>query len=329
MHHSKPHDIVLYSYCLDTKFPLPVLGDHVNKRHGFLLIQKNPDGYRIGEAAPLPSFHGILHSKIQEELIYFIKYQHLPQNCHALSQFAVDMLFVDDLYTNKNTDNNTKIIRKINALYHSTMSGHDMEHFQTIKLKVGRNSHQKDIDTLQYILDQKTNIRFRLDPNCLWSYTDTLEFWNKLHKASLIHTIEYIEDPVQNIENLSQLNDIPFALDMLFSISHLKYNPKAVILKPTLQGGWIETQNIQKQLRTKYPKLQMIISSTFESSIGMNALMHLADPHEVHGLDTLKYFAFPRQDLVCDPIKTIGDQLISTQTYYQKDDLRWDLLEKL
>ena len=54
--------------------------------------------------------------------------------------------------------------------------------------------------------------------------------------------IEYIEDPIQDIGNLNRISGVPLALDTLFSISKseelLVHNPVAIILKPTLQGGF-------------------------------------------------------------------------------------------
>ena len=90
---------------------------------------------------------------------------------------------------------------------------------------------------------------------------------------------------------------------MLFSLKHLKYNPKAIIIKPTLQGGWRSVQKLQEQLRRSHPNIQVVLSSTFESSIGLHAMLHLADPHEYHGLDTLQYFSDPNHDLLHHPIE--------------------------
>ena len=328
MRHSKKdtkNTIALYSYCLDTKFPLPVLGNNMTKRHGFLLLQKTDDGYRIGEAAPLPSFHHISFQNIQEELMYFVTHQKLPQNSHSLSQFAVDMLDIDELYTQKNTHIN----RKVNGLYHDQISKSELKNYRYIKIKVGRTSQKEDLHILECILEKNPNIRFRLDPNCLWTYTDTLDFWNLLHTKAIHESIEYIEDPVQHVEHLPHLSHIPVALDMLFSPKHLKYNPKAIIVKPTLQGGWRAVQKMQQELQRSDPKLQIIISSTFESSIGIHAMMHLADPLEYHGLDTLQYFLDPNHDLLCQSIEKKGDRIRSSNTFYHEEDLRWDLLEKL
>ena len=64
--------------------------------------------------------------------------------------------------------------------------------------------------------------------------------------------IFYIKLNIQNkIKNYKIINknliDI-FILDLdeLFSLSNLQFNPSAVILKPTVQGGLIECERIQK-----------------------------------------------------------------------------------
>ena len=90
------NNITLYSYRLQCKYPLPVLGNKENERRGFLVLSETPHGYKIGEAAPLPSFHKVTFMDIQNELKFFIQKQHLPTRCHSLSQFAVDMLMLNE-----------------------------------------------------------------------------------------------------------------------------------------------------------------------------------------------------------------------------------------
>ena len=60
---------------------------------------------------------------------------------------------------------------------------------------------------------------------------------------------------MKEIQNLSKLNEIPFALDTLFSMQNLTYKPIAIVLKPTLQGGWFFVQKLQVQLRQKNNRL--------------------------------------------------------------------------
>jgi O-succinylbenzoate synthase len=317
------NNIQLYTYHLQTKYPLPVLGNKSLERKGFLLIQETPNGYRIGEAAPLPSFHKTTYKKIQEELLCFINTQHLPTERHSLSQFAIDMLFLDSKEISHQ--------RAINALYHKEMLDGDLQRYRAIKLKVGRDGMQHDLYKIQDILYKNPNIQIRLDSNCLWSYRDTLLFWDMLHQKSLAKYIEYIEDPIKEYTHLSLLSGIPCALDTVFSISHqetlLPYQPVAIILKPTLQGGWFEVQKCQKNIQAKHPNIKIIISSTFESSIGIAALMKLSDPKEIHGLGTLQYFCPPKHDLVQQPIQQINDQLQFYDGIYVDEDIRWDLLE--
>ena len=73
----------------------------------------------------------------------------------------------------------------------------------------------------------------------------------------------------------------------------------------------------------------MIISSTFESSIGISALMKLSDPRMIHGLGTLQYFSPPRHDLIKQSIQQDRDQLIFIDRIYTDEDIRWDLLEEV
>ena len=104
----------------------------------FLLLQKTDHGYRLGESCTPTLFHGTSFQNIQK-LMYFVTHQQLPQNHHSLSQFAVDMLEADELYTPKNTS----LTRNINGLYHPQMSKSDVENYRCIKIKVGRKSQKR------------------------------------------------------------------------------------------------------------------------------------------------------------------------------------------
>lgn len=323
-----PKKIKLYTYNLKTKYPLPVLGNTSTIRKGFLLIQEVSNGYKIGEAAPLPSFHKTTFSKIQRELTEFI---HSPErkinnHYHSVSLFAIDMLNIE-------RGSNSKYIRTINTLYREGISQQDIQHFKSIKLKVGRGAITKDLENIQDILNKNPNIQIRLDANCLWSFEDTLIFWDRILQKDLQNSIEYIEDPVQDSYHLSYLSEIPLALDTLFSISKseelLSYTPVAIILKPTLQGGFFKVKKYQEHIHKKNINTQIIISSTFESSIGIAALMKLSDHRMIHGLGTLQYFCPPKHDLVIQSIQQDRDQLILFDRIYTDDDIRWDLLEEV
>jgi len=318
--------IKLYTYHLKTKYPLPVLGNTSDIRRGFLLIQEVSDGYKIGEAAPLPSFHKTTFATIQRELTEFVcsPRQQIIDHYHSLSIFAIDMLNIEE-------GSNSKYIRTINTLYRKDISQEEILHFQSIKLKVGREGTTQDLNNIQDILNKNPNIRIRLDANCLWSYKDTSIFWNQIIQKNLQDSIEYIEDPTQDIENLNRISGVPLALDTLFSISKkeelLVHNPVAIILKPTLQGGFFKVRKFQECVREK--KMQLVISSTFESSIGISALMKLSDPRTIHGLGTLQYFSPPKHDLIKNSIQQDRDQLIFFDQIYTDEDIRWDLLEEV
>ncbi len=317
------NNIQLYKYNLEMKQPLQVLGYNSKYRQGFLLIKETSDGYQIGEVAPLPSFHKTSFIKIKEELRFFIAHNYLSVGSHALSHFAIDMLNSDVSKTDP------ICTRTTNALYHPNMSKEEIQKYKVIKLKVGRQSIEEDIETIKTIIDIHPNLRLRLDANGLWTFDNCLYFWNVLSQRDLDKFIEYIEDPLQNIEkNIHYLDHIPIAFDELFSISNLQYNPVAIILKPTIQGGLFECQRIQQLITDQNKNIQVVISSTFESSIGIKALMNLASATEVHGLGTLQYF-YSDRDLLQRPIEQIGDQLIAYNQIYTPEDLNWDLLEKI
>ena len=179
--------IKLYTYNLKTKYPLPVFGNTSTSRKGFLLIQETSNGYKIGEAAPLPSFHKTTFSTIQRELTEFIHSpeQKINNHYHSVSLFAIDMLNIE-------RGSNTKYVRTINTLYREGISQQDIQNFKSIKLKVGRDAITKDLENIQDILSKNPNIQIRLDANCLWSFEDTLLFWDQILQKDLQKSIEYM-----------------------------------------------------------------------------------------------------------------------------------------
>ena len=81
------------------------------------LIQEVSNGYKIGEAAPLPSFHKTTFATIQRELTEFVRSpkQQTTGHYHSLSLFAIDMLNIEE-------GSNSKYIRTINTLYRKDIS---------------------------------------------------------------------------------------------------------------------------------------------------------------------------------------------------------------
>ncbi len=202
---------------------------------------------------------------------------------------------------------------------------------RTFKLKVGRGNVSEDLRRIEQIKKLVGPGTLRLDANQSWSFKEALNFARLLPQDG----IEYIEEPFKNpssakIRDFFQTTGIPVAWDeslMKMSPRDLKAVPglKAIILKPTLLGGMEEALCFIRKARTL--GITPIVSSSFESGVGLLTLAHLALANGCYaGLDTLKWF---EEDLVC-PGKRIrleeGCLTISPEPL-KKKDLNWKLLE--
>jgi O-succinylbenzoate synthase len=177
--------------------------------------------------------------------------------------------------------------------------------FTVFKLKVGSGNLMQDVEKVQALSDILHNQGvLRLDANQSWSYEQALAFVQKIP----IGEIEYFEEPFAETARIPEFfkhTQIPVALDeSLWKKPELEF-PKvglaAIVIKPTLIGGlersleWIE--------KARKAGIKAVISSTFESGVGISMLVNLAagsrQPGLAFGFDTLKWFA---EDLLRAPI---------------------------
>lgn len=192
--------------------------------------------------------------------------------------------------------------------------------FKSLKLKVS-NSIEEDIEKVNSLHDIITGkALLHIDANQKWEIDQAMIFGNHVNFTD----IDYIEEPFSKIEDISNFYNktlIPVALDETLqkkSFNDIKSidGVDVVILKPTMIGGIDKTWEIIKE--GKRLAIRAIISSSFETSIGVLALANLAgaiDHNKFSGLDTLKYF---EEDLLKDPITiehgkiNIKDRTITT-----------------
>jgi O-succinylbenzoate synthase len=189
--------------------------------------------------------------------------------------------------------------------------------YRAFKLKVGRRSIEEDADLtarVRTLIGNETTLR--LDANRAWSIPEALTFCNGVAHCR----IDYLEEPVKTLDDFRALvHDaelpVPLALDeslheltpaSLSSFSGIK----AVILKPTL---WGFEKTIQTARQAAALGMTPVVSSAFESGIGLEALAHIAaciNRDDVPaGLDTLDIF---EEDLRATPLPIRGGRL-STQ----------------
>lgn len=169
--------------------------------------------------------------------------------------------------------------------------------YQCLKLKVGSGSIAEDIARARAVNDVLAGkALLRIDANKAWTLKDALRFNREVGMIN----IEYIEEPLQDINDIGQFYRetlIPVALDESLTTSNFM-EVKAIdgveflVLKPMLLGGIKKTYSLCQD--AKACGLSVIISSSFESELGLSALAHLAAAvnfYSAAGLDTDRWLA--------------------------------------
>ncbi|WP_196158812.1 o-succinylbenzoate synthase [Reinekea sp. G2M2-21] len=161
------------------------------------------------------------------------------------------------------------------------------------KVKVGRLPIDVDIARIQSLLAQSCeHICFRLDANQSWTYED-------IHKLDVAlgdePRIAYVEEPLRpelSYQLWPSVTRLAFAHDERLRQPDFKPDPhcSALVIKPTLLG-WSRTQDCNQIARQQ--GCSQVLSSSFESLVGLNLLNNLARHWQlstVQGLATADFF---------------------------------------
>lgn len=200
--------------------------------------------------------------------------------------------------------------------------------YQAVKIKVGRQELDEDLEFVYSVCSENPDIDVRIDANRAW----TLQTAKAFLDATRHLTLDYIEEPLKDKTDLAafaRVSHVPLALDETLR------EPKAerycefadvYVLKPTLSGGMTGTIKRIKQAQAHH--IRCIISSSYESGIGMLGLIELARsvPGEVHGLDTYNLF---ERDVLTEPLPLNRPQLQFDRHPIKKTDLDLSILSEL
>jgi O-succinylbenzoate synthase len=168
--------------------------------------------------------------------------------------------------------------------------------YQTIKMKVGAQNVEADVRkvlAVNAVIHEKALLR--VDANQAWSYEQAVEFAEQIGPAAL----EYIEEPFAETERIPDFfarTMIPVALDE--SLRRLDFariksidGVDVIVIKPTLLGG---IEHCCRLIREAHDvAIQTVVSSSFETDVGILALANLAASQTRHvaaGLNTLDWF---------------------------------------
>ncbi len=146
------------------------------------------------------------------------------------------------------------------------------EGYTSAKLKV---SNLLPEEAKQLIMQLKDRFHLRIDVNRAWTTRDSLQFFSQFP----LDTFDYVEEPFQDPLDLAQFSH-PLAVDESFpkdfSLADLEKLPtfKALIYKPTIQGGILEALPLHEWATRR--GIALVASSSFESDLGLASVASMA-----------------------------------------------------
>ena len=291
-------------------------------REGFIISMSDESGNSgIGECAPLPGFSYEEIDEVKDQLrklsISFIDLQ-IDDNISSIEsflnakllypsvKFGIEQGFlnlllgrVKNFFKNNFESINAEI--PVNAVFGisdniSLIEGIEKKlenGYSTFKIKIGKKPFEEDFRLIESVRKYFGNdIKIRLDVNGAWTYDEALDNLKRIEQFK----IEYIEEPSSNLEIMDRLakkTNVPAAADesigsLSEALDFIKSSGiKFFVIKPMILDGIFSTIKLIEEAK-KYNK-KIVISSAFESNIGLSALAFLAalnDRKYAHGLDT-------------------------------------------
>ncbi len=154
------------------------------------------------------------------------------------------------------------------------------EGFQCIKMKIGAIDFDEELEVLKYLRKKSDDLVIRVDANGAFRNNEALSRLSRL-SAFNIHSIEQPILPRQEeaMHLLCRKSPVPVALDEELIGIHSKTDkaelldeiqPQYIILKPSLLGGFRETQTWIQLAESR--GIGWWITSALESNLGLNAI---------------------------------------------------------
>jgi len=321
------NDIILKKFKIGLKKPLWIKQHKIDFRQGILVIIKNQKGQTgYGEIAPLPGFHNenfedvsdqikramghLVGTEVNEYFTVSVNKTIAPfkdMDFYPSVNFGMEMAILSIFYAQKDlnffkTGNISKIPVNKLIISDEIISKEYINEiisngFKSIKIKIGNKSIEEDIHRilkLKSLLPKYISIR--LDANARWNLEEAIFFVLKIGTDR----IEYIEDPIRNLHEYKSFyhkTGIPIAVDECSDSFYSDHSLgseyiKAIILKPSVLGGFYNTARLIHKLRNK--NIKPILSNAFLSGLALSMISLFAAQmklfHYPVGLDTLNNF---------------------------------------
>ncbi|NKB24276.1 MAG: o-succinylbenzoate synthase [Kiritimatiellae bacterium] len=353
----------VWGYTLPLINPLSLKGLSIHFRSGFLIkCIAESGGVGWGDIAPIPQFSSETWETIKEQVPEFtqnmigvtidkttVSLERLLEPLSTMTLYpsvrfgletAMCNLAAEEWATSVSSILSTRIndFVFINALLTGGMdticeSAEQAKHngYKTLKVKVGQGALVDDIECINKVCDiANKDMTIRLDANQAWTLDEALTFSRTIQSDK----VEYIEEPLKASEDLAVFmaeSSLPVALDeSLINRSNIEdwQGIKAVIIKPTLLGGILQALNLSNKARSL--GIRSVISSTFESGVGICALVQLAaaigDRVTSAGLDTYRWL---KKDVLSMPIPFRGGCIKLDELEKSPPEIRCEELQDL
>ncbi|MCW8334653.1 o-succinylbenzoate synthase [Vibrio sp. SCSIO 43135] len=323
----------LYRYCLPMDSGVILRENKLTERHGLVVELTEGNKSVYGEIAPLPGFSvesvEEALSQTQQQLALWLQGESLDYNelypsvAFGLSMAELELTGALPVGGNYQaaplcTGDPDELIPVLN----------DMPGQKVAKVKVGLYEPIRDGMLVSLFLESIPDLTLRLDANRAWTPEKAQQF-AKYISPSLRQRITFLEEPCQQPnDSLSFAIDSGIAIAWDESLQHAirrddfkledLIGGKAIIIKPTLIGSVSRCIGLIEKAQSL--GIKAVISSSIESSLGLNQLARLAKwqlPDEVPGLDTIGLFkaqlenGWPGSDL---PIQALSEQTLEWQS---------------
>ena len=282
--------IKLYRYRIPCQTGVVLRKQPLVERQGFIIQLERLGNMGFGEIAPLPTFSTETLEMAEQQLKRWC--QSPTQNVEELYPSVAFGLSCALAELEGSLDEEGAFESAL--LCDGNMAAFKEKLAQTgsslAKIKIGFDAKQEGL-LANRLLTEFPQLQLRLDANRAWQQDQAVEFAQQIAK-SLRSRIQFIEEPCQTpslSRQFAQLTGIAIAWDETVREADfcVKKEPylNAIVIKPTLLAKCIDLiQQAHQQ------GLQVVISSSLESSLGLSQLARIAKqytPESVAGLDTL------------------------------------------
>ncbi|MFC7073916.1 o-succinylbenzoate synthase [Halovenus rubra] len=281
--------------------PLGTARGTIQQRNGFLVTVGYNGRHGVGEATPLPGWTESYEecrealnrgANIATELDWGVALAKLdtPAARHGLSlAFAEARARASDepLYRSLGRDDLVESV-PVNATLSGDGTPSAVAHrareavktgFQTLKLKVGTNGIEEDIERVRAIRDAVGDeIAIRVDANGAWTPVEARQAIDSL----AVLDVEYVEQPLSTAD-LSAHAELRGSVDIALDESLVSHDIEdviesdaadVVIIKPMVLGG--PDRAVAAALRAQEAGIDPVISNTIDAVVARTGAVHVA-----------------------------------------------------